>query len=232
VKAVDGALLSDEEFKILAQDYIFPRGLSKEEAGRFLSHRECLRRVAEGNNLWGAIFEDDIILSKNIKSILKSSNWIPNDTDILKLDTNQINCILGHPYSINVTQTSSVSYQIMRLISKHYGAGGYIISRKCARKLYELTQSIRLPIDELYFNPDYGMLRELNVQQIVPAVVAHQPRNESTIAQQRQYSRRNQKKRSLLTRLAREIARTYKKRILPPLLVLSRGYRYIKVPFE
>jgi len=237
IAAVDGALLSDEAFELLNENCVFPRKLSKAEIGCFLSHRECLRQIVQSDALYGAVFEDDILFSKNIKAILKNSDWIPNDTDIVKLDTNPIHCILGNSRPVNLGQISDISYQIMRLISKHYGAGGYILSRNCAKKLYELTQSIILPIDDLYFNPDYGVLQEFNVQQLVPAVVAHEEGNKSTISVERKLSRQSGSKhrrrsRPVLFRLLREIQRTYKRRILPPWLVLTKGYRYMKVPFN
>jgi len=242
IAAVDGALLSEKELDRLIAKSTWQSKLTAAEVGCFLSHRECLRQISQNNQFYAAVFEDDILFSKNIKTLLENSDWIPSDTDIVKLDTYHIHCILGSSSPVNLAQTSDsdISYQIMRLISKHCCAGGYIVSRSCAKKLYELTQSIRLPIDELYFNPDYGMLQELNVQQLVPAVVmqvAHEKGNKSTIAAERNLSRQNdskQRRRSqpVLSRLFLEIQRVYKRRILPPWLVLTKGYRYMQVPFE
>ena len=39
------------------------RGLSKAEIACFLSHRECGRRIAEGPDAFGAVFEDDVVFS-------------------------------------------------------------------------------------------------------------------------------------------------------------------------
>jgi len=95
VTATDGALLSDKEFDRLTSKRNWPYELTRNEVGCFLSHRECLRRIAENDDPWGAIFEDDIILSQNICPLLKDVSWIPEGTDIVKLDTAEIICIVG-----------------------------------------------------------------------------------------------------------------------------------------
>jgi len=102
--------------------------------------------------------------------------------------------------------------------------------RICANKLYKLTEYATAPIDELYFNPDYGLLRELKVQQIIPAVVIQQIEIESTIQAQRKAGKKKSH-RPLKTRIQREIQRTYRKRILLPWLAMM-GCQVGKIPFE
>jgi len=95
VAATDGALVSDEEFKQHNKKSVFPRKLVKAEIGCFLSHRECWRKVIESDNKWAAVFEDDIILSPNISGLLQDFHWIPDGTDIVKLDTAKMKCTIG-----------------------------------------------------------------------------------------------------------------------------------------
>jgi len=229
IAAVDGRLLSDIEFNHLTSKRNWPHELTHNEVGCFLSHRECLRLIAESDELWGAIFEDDIILSPNIHSFLQNPDWIPEGTNIAKLDTAKINCAVKYPSHINIIGTST-HYQCARLISKHYCTGGYIISRECAKKLYELTEYVTAPIDEIYFNPDYGFLKKINIQQIIPALVVQETEMESTIKEQRKIIKR--KDRSLMTRIRREIQRTYRRHILLSWLALAPGCQVGKIPFK
>jgi len=238
VPAVDGAILSDEEFKQHSDKFILSRKLVKSELGCFLSHRECWRRIVENDSPWVAVFEDDILFSSNISILLQDVSWIPKDTDIVKLDTYQDN--KERKYTIGPTHYISTKnklpYRIGRLLSKHYCTGGYIISKQCAKKLYDSVEYAFAPIDVIYFNANYGMLLELNVQQMIPAVVIQQSEYESTIDQERRPNLQRQPgqraRRPLSARILREINRIYRRRILPPWLALTKGYRYMKVPFE
>jgi len=229
VKAVDGADINDEKMNHLTSKKRWLYKLTTHEVGCFLSHRECLRQIAAGSEPWGAIFEDDIILSSNTYVFLKNIHWIPEGADIVKLDTGKINCAVKQPVLINMGGVST-HYQLAQLASKHYCAGGYIVSKQCAKKLYELTEYVTAPIDEIYFNPNYGLLRQLNVQQMIPALVVQQGNIESTIEEHRKTMKK--KYRPLKLRLQREIQRAYRKHLLLPWLARVRGCRVGKIPFE
>jgi len=100
VAAIDGGLLSEEELKRHNEKSVLPRELIPAEIGCFLSHRECWHRIIESNDQWAAVFEDDIILSQNSGLILQNIDWIPDETDIVKLDTAKIKCTIGHRSSV------------------------------------------------------------------------------------------------------------------------------------
>jgi len=229
VRAVRGEDLSEEKFNHLTSKHHWLYPLTPNEVGCFLSHRECLRQIAAGSEPWGAIFEDDITLSPNIHLFLRHVDWIPEGTDIVKLDTGKINCAVKQPVFINMGGVST-HYQLAQLVSKHYCAGGYIVSKQCAKKLYELTEYVTAPIDEIYFNPNYGLPRQLNVQQMIPALVVQQGNIESTIEEHRKTMKK--KYRPLKLRLQREIQRAYRKHLLLPWLARVRGCRVGKIPFK
>jgi len=103
VEAVDGALLDDEHVEHLTSRRHWPYPLSRGEIGCFLSHRECLRRIIESNDAWGVVFEDDIIISPDIGILLQDTRWIPEGTDIVKLDTMMgESCSVGRMHRIPV----------------------------------------------------------------------------------------------------------------------------------
>jgi len=166
IPAVDGQTLTEAACQQLTAGSAYRRQLARAEIGCFLSHRHCLRLIAEGDAPWGAVFEDDIVLSPNAGLFLRDADWIPAGTDMIKLDTANTACLVGQSRT-----HLAAGYQLARLVSRHLCAGGYLISKACAAALYALTESIHMPIDEVYYNPDYGQLRNFNVQQMLPALV-------------------------------------------------------------
>jgi len=137
--------------------------------------------------------------------------------------------VIGH--IDNAIPQNLLPYQIGRLLSNHYGTCGYIISKQCAKRLFDSIKCATAPIDETYFNLRYGMLRELNVQQMIPAIVIQQPGIKSTIGEQRQKQENKSKKRTIGEKIEREMSRLYRKKILPLWQTVVRGYRIGKVDF-
>jgi len=228
IAAIDGNALSDEMFAHWTRERNWPKPLTRPEVGCFLSHRECLRVGVEQGDPYFAIFEDDVILSPHATFFLHDHAWIEPGIDIVKLDTASIKCLLQPLHKSNVA-----SYRQGRLVSKHYCAGGYIVSRDAAIQLLATTEQAFAPIDEIYFNPDYDILKTLNIQQIVPAPVI-QAGLVSTIRQPSQSKGRckgHPPLRLLPQRLAKEIRRFYKRRLRPFFYKVVKGYHWEKIPF-
>jgi len=236
VAAVDGRALSDEEFAHWTKERNWPKALTRPEVGCFLSHRECLRLGVEQGDPYFAIFEDDILLSSGAPLFLRNDDWIENGTDIVKLDTAEIDCWLEP-----LRKSSVESYRLGHLISKHYCAGGYIVSREAAQRLLTVTEQAFAPIDEIYFNPDCGFLQTVNVQQLVPAPVI-QAGLKSTIRQPPALDKNKHKRvkkthtpRPFSDTLKREVLRFYRRHLRPIGIIFwykwLKGYYWGKVPF-
>jgi len=237
IPAVDGALLSDEDTTRLTAKCQWIWELSRAEIGCFLSHRECLRRIAEGDAPWGAVFEDDIALSPQIARFLHDADWIPTGTEIVKLDTSNDPCTVESPRAIAWPDATPSGYALARLVSTHCCAGGYLVSKPCAARLYPLTAEISAPIDEIYFNPDDGLLRELNVQQMIPALVVQVAGIASTIEAQRSHNRdiAIRQRRALESpgqRALRRLRRAYRRYIVTRWMMLTRGCQVGKIEFQ
>jgi len=224
IAAVDGRLLSEEELGRLTAKSTWQPKLTASEVGCFLSHRKCLRQIAEGNEPWVAVFEDDVILSSSIKILLQEDSWIPQNTDIVKLDTNKTICTLSRRKIINIARKK---YYLSRLLSAHYGTGCYIISRQCAKKLLDLIQAIKAPIDVIYFDPNKGLLHQLNIQQVIPAPVI-QSGMTSTIEK----GKKVKEVLPLHAKLTREVRRIYHKNLRATWQTLTRGYYIGRIPFK
>jgi len=234
IAAVDGNELDEVEYQWLTRDHTWPIPLTRPEVGCFLSHRKFLQIVVDQDEPYAAVFEDDVNLSPHAIKILKNHAWIKPGIDIIKLDTAKIKCWLEPLYESDIKP-----YRLGRLLSKHYGGGGYIVSREAAIRLLAVTQQAFAPIDEIYFNPYCCILQSLNVQQIVPAPVVHTEPLASTIREPFDASKRQRTKkrlpRTLLDSLKREMQRFYRRRLRPIPIIFwykwIRGYYWGKIPF-
>lgn len=165
VPAVDGRLLSDDERNSLASLSVrWPAPLSPVEIGCFLSHRRCVERIAEGEDEFAAIFEDDVILSQGAVRLLSTSDWIPDDADIVKIESHGVHVLLSR------TVRQEGAYSIARLLSRHLLSAGYIISRKAAQRLLPMMDKAPAPLDHFLFDPEDGPFSDMAVYQCSPAI--------------------------------------------------------------
>jgi len=223
IPAVDGTAMSDDACRQLTAGSTYRRELARAEIGCFLSHRHCLGLIAQGDAPWGAVFEDDIVLSPNVALFLRNSDWIPAGTDMVKLDTNNSLCLIGKS-----RHALPAGHQLARLVSRHLCTGGYLISKTCAAALYALTESIHMPIDEVYYNSDYGQLRHFNIQQMVPALVVQTGHDSTLISQRQQLANLP---RTLPQKTIRELRRIHSKHLWPLWRMLTRGEIWGRIHF-
>ncbi|HHF2091105.1 TPA: glycosyltransferase family 25 protein, partial [Haemophilus influenzae] len=111
-----------------------------------LSHIVLWNFVLENNLDYINIFEDDIYLGENAKELL-NIDYIPEDTDILKLEAHG-KIIYGKREQIKCNRN------ISRLKFKHTGTAGYSITAKGARYLLNniRNKQLYLAIDTLIFD--------------------------------------------------------------------------------
>lgn len=141
--------------------------LSDGEIACFLSHRLCWSIVAEGDDAYGAIFEDDVVFSITAGPLLADDGWIPGDADIVKLETFFQKTVIG----MNRLSAGN-GYWVSRLYKAHLGTGGYIISRQAARRLVEATGDVNTPVDCALFHPARETSSSKTIYQLVPALCA------------------------------------------------------------
>jgi len=226
IPAIDGNKLSDEEFAHWTKERNWPKPLTRTEVGCFLSHCEALRLGIKQGDPYFAIFEDDILLAPKTEFFLRNDNWIKPDTDIVKLDTASIKCLLEP-----LQKTHLDAYRTGRLVSKHYCAGGYIVSHAAAVRLLQVTKQAFAPIDEIYFNPDCGILPTLTVQQLVPALVIQAGLTSTIRDAPSPHAPKKRKQRPLSEKLKREIRRFYYHHLAIFWRKWLRGYYWGKIPF-
>lgn len=132
------------------------------EKACFLSHRECWRRISEGQDEFGAVFEDDVHLSTDAAEFLMDEKWIPSGADVVKIET-----YLRRVWT-DRRKVHAHGRSLRRLRSNHIGAAGYILSRDAAQKLLDASTHIEMPLDHLVFDPAYN--HGLRVWQMIDAI--------------------------------------------------------------
>lgn len=105
--------------------------LSENELSCLCSHICLWKKAIDENMDYINIFEDDIYLSKNAHLFLNHNDWIQSDWGFIKLEKTIEKALLKNPISLQD------NHKIYLLKSVHIGAGGYILSKEIAKKLYD-----------------------------------------------------------------------------------------------
>lgn len=122
------------------------------EIACFLSHRECWKRIAAGDEPFGAVFEDDVHFAPGAPAFLRDSSWIPAGVELVKLETILSKTLLSRQ------ALAAQDRLLRRLDGLHLGAAAYVLSRPAAQQLLARSRQLDVPVDHLIFNPaQYGL---------------------------------------------------------------------------
>lgn len=133
------------------------------------SHFKAWQAFLQSDATHALFLEDDVFVSHDLATLLRSSDWITPEMDVIKLEkfgdgTSKV--LLG-----KTNLDLPVTRQAFRMFSCHVGGGAYILSRKAARAALEKKGQISVPIDHFLFNPNVSMLsRQLKPLIIQPAM--------------------------------------------------------------
>jgi glycosyl transferase family 25 len=111
----------------------------------FESHRKVWRLIVDSGESHGAVFEDDVVCSKDLPAFL-STEWIPPDCHVMKLET------FLERATISAKSDDFLGRRIVRLYGRHLGTSGYIISRGAAERLLTASANFSDAVDEFIFN--------------------------------------------------------------------------------
>ncbi|MGL4490922.1 MAG: glycosyltransferase family 25 protein [Rhizobiaceae bacterium] len=209
VEAVDGRQLSSED----ASKYRPGKGrthvLSEVEVACFLSHRKAWQLIADGEQSHGLVLEDDLFLSSEFGHFANSTQWIPADCDIVKVETIGRPLLLRRP-KFNVLLGRS----LWRMGSENMGGGGYILSRSAAAALIDQTKTFVDPVDCVLFHPASKVWENFGVYQLDPALCVQQVRSKavfldaSAAASQMDGARGTEKRKGVM-KIFKEISRPF-----------------------
>lgn len=166
--AVDAAAMSQDELANFARARtgIMASPWLPGEVGVFLSHFAIWRLVAEQDDRAAAIFEDDLNLAADLKPLLASSDWIPADADLVRLEANR-KMLLRGGRRIGIAPER----RLFRAESGTWGAAAYIVTKDAAGRLVESDPALHRQADNFLFKPGLSPIaRSLRRYQVVPAV--------------------------------------------------------------
>jgi glycosyl transferase, family 25 len=138
--------------------------LSDSEVACILSHRKAWQMLLDSTSQFCAIFEDDVLLSLDTGSLL-TLDLLPESIDLIKLETLNRKVAVSHKLKLMLGNR-----QVLRLLTKHYCTAGYVLSRKAAKRLLELTEVNSVALDFLMFDESSPFWCDFEVHQLIPAL--------------------------------------------------------------
>jgi glycosyl transferase family 25 len=133
-----------------------------------LSHVGLLRRFLEGGAPWCLVLEDDVHISPELGAWLADMSWWPEDADVVKIERWRDDRLI---VALGSAALGHMGRRIARLLSKHTGGAGYIVTRAGAEAVVS-AMPVDMPIDHVLFNFNVSpVARRLTVYQIAPALV-------------------------------------------------------------
>lgn len=164
--AVDGACLTQVELDAIAPTRTSgPVKLTVGDVGCFLSHIECWRLIAEGENECAAIFEDDLHFSNSFADFMSDTSWLPGKFDVIKIETS-----FETVGVLRRVELSALGHSLFSLETKHNGTGGYIFSKDFARRMIERCKVVETTVDYAIFDPASGIRGEGKIYQLSPSI--------------------------------------------------------------
>ncbi len=170
VTAVDGKTLDGLEANDLSRPPS-PETLSRYNRACLLSHRLAMREFLADAGNHCCVLEDDVFISPDFFSFVQSEHWIPRGCGMVKMETTQQEIFIARKGIFCLER------RLFRLRSLHFGTAAYVISRRGAEKLLDLTQQPDRSIDRILFEPA-GLEKMRPVYQLVPALciqAGHKP---------------------------------------------------------
>jgi glycosyl transferase family 25 len=141
------------------------------------SHRKVWEEFLKTDADVALVLEDDIFLSPDLSAWLQDMSWWPKDADLARLevwrDTRMLHVVSRLPKIHR-------GHRITRIYSRHPGTAGYMISRRHAQRLLEVSP-IRWTTDGFLFNTYVSpTARAANIYQIAPPLITqgNDPGNE------------------------------------------------------
>jgi glycosyl transferase family 25 len=229
VPAVDGRDLADRQGSGSRKGMYYDLGSG--EIGCFLSHIKCWDAALQQDTEYSVIFEDDVHFGSGARALLVDPGWIPADADVVKLETTMVRTLMDRN-----SVASAGDRSVRRLRDTHPGTGAYIVSRKGARKLLELSTDFADPVDQFMFNPVSVAWDALTIYQVDPAicvqeVVIGKDGSTQALASGLKHERPAQEKARGGKKLIKELARPLG-RLATSVGASLRGQRWGKVRFR
>ena len=143
-----------------------------------ISHARVWERFLASDGDLCLVLEDDVFVSPELGAWLSDLSWWPASADLVKLERwrGRSLKLLMRPHADHLGR------QINRLLSRHTGAAGYILTRRAAEGLLA-QRPFSMTVDQLLFNLNASSAaRRMAVYQVTPALVVqgNEPASDGT----------------------------------------------------
>ena len=98
------------------------------------------------------VLEDDVELSDEFRDLLYDDSWIPNGSNLIKLEKFAPNKVSKILVGAVLSQALGDTRHVHKMYSRHTGAAAYLLSRKGTKKLLKWNSQFTVPVDHLLFN--------------------------------------------------------------------------------
>lgn len=160
--AVDGHTIDGPEYNIPSHPGA-PAVLSRYNRACILSHRTAAQDFLAGTDRYCCVLEDDVFISPDFPRFINDETWIPPGCDLVKIETTRQEVRLASK------GVACLDREAVLLDSVHFGTAGYIVSRRGAQMLLDMTTAPERSIDRVLFEPA-GLQKLHPVYQLVPAL--------------------------------------------------------------
>ena len=157
----------------------YTRQINKAEIGCFLSHKKCWQALLDSDEDYVLIIEDDLIISDRAKYYFSSSDWIPQNVDIVRLACFDLN--KEHLIEKDRIKLQNGDELVVQLTPKPIGTQGYILSRKTAEFALKYSQRLPCPVDDFLFTLMFDVANAFKCWQVNPCVIRTDPNEKSDI---------------------------------------------------
>ncbi len=167
ISATDGNLLSPAKLKVFAEQRPRDgkRGWRPGQIGCLMSHSEVWRQIAAGEHAHGLVLEDDVHISDALPAFVGTSEWIPANAEIVRLEST------GQWLSLGEAARTYEGRAVRRVRSTAWGAGAYVVHKDAAVRLLAVESALHAPVDDFLFNlGNSSVARSLATYQLIPAL--------------------------------------------------------------
>lgn len=178
ISAVVGKLLSEEEIhrhysnELNKKNYY--KDLTPAQIGCYLSHREAWKRIAEGEDDWGIVLEDDFNVVGDINLAIDSINKLSVSWQLIKLAAYQ-----GRERKVAFSTPVDNGFNLVIHKKPMSGGAATAITKEAAKQLLKATEKFGRPCDT---DLQHFWETQVKVMSLLPYVIEQDMEFESTIS--------------------------------------------------
>jgi len=129
------------------------------------SHRLAWRRLLELKLPHALVLEDDAYLSSALPGFLAAVPSILAEVDLVRIETGRRRVRVGPP-----THRLDCGVTLHPAHSDQWGTAGYLITGRCARRLFAEPRLFAAPLDRALFDPSQAVLAANDWRQCAPGL--------------------------------------------------------------